>query len=172
MIHRRPTIKSKFEPWEDARLLEIVPAYGPTNWHEIAAHFPGRNARQCRERWSNYVNPNLLKTGWTEAEDNILLQSYQEVGSKWFVIAGLLPGRSKNSVKNRYFTLQRRPRLDNKNPSSYPTVSPSMPASANEDRKTMSDAIPEFSEWPDSFGDETLFGWDFQGDHNPFSYYF
>jgi hypothetical protein len=104
---RTPSIKAKFEPWEDARLLEVVRTQDSTNWHEIAAYFPGRNARQCRERWSNYVNPTLLKGEWTETEDQILLQTYCEIGPKWFVIASFLPGRAKNSVKNRYFTLQR-----------------------------------------------------------------
>jgi hypothetical protein len=100
--------KSKFQPCEDLSLLEIVHGIGIPNWAEIAEQFPGRNARQCRERWTNYVNLSLVKQEWTEAEDEILRQSYQDMGPKWFIIARSLPGRSRNSVKNRYFLLQHR----------------------------------------------------------------
>jgi hypothetical protein len=119
---RNPIVKAKFEPWEDARLLDVVRARGSTNWQDIAAYFPGRNARQCRERWTNYVNPALLKSEWTEAEDQVLLQTYREIGPKWFVIASLLPGRAKNSVKNRYFALERRMDVQIGNRSEYPGV--------------------------------------------------
>jgi hypothetical protein len=128
--YRIPVVKAKFEPWEDARLLEVVRAQGPSNWHEIAAHFPGRNARQCRERWTNYANPALLKSEWTETEDQILMQTYRQVGPKWFVIAGFLPGRAKNSVKNRYFTLQRRTEDEIGSRSEHPIAPHPTPASA------------------------------------------
>jgi hypothetical protein len=149
-----------------------VRAYGTTNWQDIAVHLPGRNARQCRERWSNYINPNLLKTEWTESEDDILLRTYREIGPKWFMIASFLPGRSKNSVKNRYFTLQRRSGLDIEKRSVYPTPTPSIPASANENPKSVSDGIPELSEWPDLLVDEALFDWDFEPDQHGFFNYF
>jgi hypothetical protein len=111
--------KSKFESSEDSALLNIVSRLGPTDWKQISAHIPGRTARQCRERWTNYIDPNLVITDWTDAEDRILLQGFMEFGPKWFAIAMRLPGRSRNSVKNRYTTLQRRmaddprPRLAN-----------------------------------------------------------
>jgi hypothetical protein len=135
MSYRRPgRPKSKFEPFEDTLLLDIVNQLGPLNWTEIATRLPGRNARQCRERWTNYINPNLVKNEWTEAEDELLVQTYEQVGPKWFMIAGVLPGRAKNSVKNRYFMLQRRSmtepgtgvRADN--PPAHPHPHPHSPA--------------------------------------------
>jgi hypothetical protein len=169
MNHHSTTIKSKFQPWEDARLLQVVQRLGPTNWHEIAIHLPGRNARQCRERWSNYVNPNLLKTEWTEAEDDILLRAYQEVGPKWFMIASYLPGRSKNGVKNRYFTLQRRTKFDIRNHSEYPTT---MPVLMNEDPKSIADGTLESVTRHDSFADDGLFDLDFETYPHEFFYDF
>jgi hypothetical protein len=115
-----------FEPWEDIRLADLVQIHGTTNWHIIANYLPGRNAHQCRERWSNYVNPNLLKHEWTESEDEILLTTYRDIGPKWFIIANFLPGRSRNSVKNRYFALQRNATLNIKNQSECP-FTPIMP---------------------------------------------
>jgi hypothetical protein len=54
----------------------------------------------------NYVNPKLVTIEWTEIEDETLLQAFTEFGPNWFAIAALLPGRARNSVKNRYTTLQ------------------------------------------------------------------
>jgi hypothetical protein len=113
MLHLRAGHqKCKFQPFEDVRLLDIVNHLGTMNWAEVARHMPGRNARQCRERWTNYINPNLVKSEWTEADDELLVESYSEVGPKWFIIAGLLPGRARNDVKNRYFTLRRRAQFE------------------------------------------------------------
>ncbi|CAN0034661.1 unnamed protein product, partial [Heterosigma akashiwo] len=41
-------------PWtkeEDARLTELVAQFGARKWNKIAPHLPGRNGKQCRERW-------------------------------------------------------------------------------------------------------------------------
>jgi hypothetical protein len=54
------------------------------------------------------VYPDLVRTTWTEQEDENVLRCLEEIGPKWFLIAASLPGRGKNSVKNRYFTLRRR----------------------------------------------------------------
>jgi hypothetical protein len=100
--------------------------YGTTNWHIIAKLLPGRSPRQCRERWSNYVNPNLLKHEWTETEDEILLTTYRDVRAKWFVIANFLPLRSRNSTKKRYFALQRNVTFSVRNQNGFP-VAPMLP---------------------------------------------
>jgi hypothetical protein len=36
------------------------------------------------------------------------MEAYGRIGSQWFMIAHLLPGRSKNSIKNRFLMLARR----------------------------------------------------------------
>jgi hypothetical protein len=92
----RPYVpKAKFEPREDSILTATVHALGTSNWSDVAAALPGRIARQCRERWNNYANPNLNKQPWTSSEDSLLLEKYQELGTKWHVIAGFFNGRAK-----------------------------------------------------------------------------
>jgi hypothetical protein len=155
---RRP--KSKFEPFEDSLLLEVVSRLGASNWSQIAAHIPGRNARQCRERWTNYVNPNLVKNEWTEAEDEILLQTYQEVGPKWFVIAGFLPGRGKNNVKNRYFMLQHRTHNEQGRRFNPPTDKNSAPTTAgNEIQEIQRKGVDPFA-FLDAFHEQGVLEWD------------
>lgn len=106
---RKPgKFKNKFTPAEDQLLLEVVDRLGCKDWSEVASHLQGRNARQCRERWNNYVNPAIAKLPWTPAEDRLLEQKFREFGTKWHSIASFFPNRSKNSIKNHWMTHQKK----------------------------------------------------------------
>lgn len=102
------TPKIKFTLQEDMLLYNAVRNHGTDDWHVIASKVPGRNPRQCRERWNNYVNPSLISTPWTAEEDYLLMKKYQELGSHWCAIASYFSSRSTNSVKNRFIILNRR----------------------------------------------------------------
>ncbi|CBJ31407.1 Myb protein [Ectocarpus siliculosus] len=41
-------------------------------WKKIALSLPGRSARQCRDRWFNYLDPNLETTPWSTQEFRLL----------------------------------------------------------------------------------------------------
>jgi hypothetical protein len=107
MSEARPP-KSKFAGHEDTRLIEAVRVFGTRDWWLVASAVPNRTARQCRERWSNYLNPRLTSHAWTESEDRLLLAKVEEMGCRWNVILGFFDGRSKNSLRNRYRSVQRR----------------------------------------------------------------
>jgi hypothetical protein len=102
--------KTVFTPVEDALLLALVRQFGRTHWINVASRMPPRTARQCRERWINYLNPELSQAPWTSGEDDILRSKYKEFGPKWVQIAEFLPRRSANSIKNRVAVLERRSR--------------------------------------------------------------
>lgn len=108
------TPKIKFSPSEDMMLLHAVQSLGTGDWHIIASRVPGRNARQCRERWNNYVNPALISAPWTAEEDRFLLEKYKELGPRWRTIASYFVSRSTNSIKNRFTILQRRQKKKNR----------------------------------------------------------
>jgi hypothetical protein len=100
---------------EDQLLRHFVEVHGLGNWIAIAHDIPGRNPKQCRERWLNQLAPALSKDGWTQQEDAILVQQQRICGNVWSQITQFLPGRSPNAIKNRWFWLTRpkRPRKEN-----------------------------------------------------------
>lgn len=100
-------IKVKFTEEEDKKLRRIIRQYGTRNWLKVSSLMKTRNPRQCRERWNNYLNPDLTNDPWTPEEDRLLEEKYAELGQSWNAISKFFVGRSDNSLRNRYMKLSR-----------------------------------------------------------------
>jgi hypothetical protein len=100
----------KFTQEDDDRLRRLVAALGPVDWNAIADEMAGKNPRQCRERWINYLSPALNTAAWTPAEDALLMHKYRDFGGKWVQISKCFPNRTDCMIKNRFNKLQRRGR--------------------------------------------------------------
>ena len=75
---------------------------GSHNWDKISQFMPGRSAKQCRDRFCNYLSTNHTNEPWNEEEDEILLRFLSLIGPKWSIISKYIPKRSGNDVKNRW----------------------------------------------------------------------
>ncbi|OHT05508.1 hypothetical protein TRFO_26784 [Tritrichomonas foetus] len=93
-----------FTTEEDKFLAELVSSQKCTNWHEVAQKLPGRTARQCRDRWTNYLSPSNSFAPWTKEEDLLVIEKVNEFGTRWSVIAKYIEGRSDNTIKNRWYS--------------------------------------------------------------------
>ena len=98
----------KFTEIEDQRLREVVARFEEYDWNVIASEMPGRNPRQCKERWTYYLSPTLNTSPWTNEEDNLLLMKQMELGSKWVKISKFFDNRTDAMVKNRFNVLMRK----------------------------------------------------------------
>jgi hypothetical protein len=116
-------------PWnrqEDEEVLAWVQLHGPLDWAGCSELVSGRSAKQCRERWTNTLDPNIKKGDWTDVEDGVIFREYRARGPKWTEIAKLIPGRSENSIKNRFYsTLRKAKPRDSSTSASTPPGSPS-----------------------------------------------
>ena len=67
---------------------------------EVASVIPGRNNEQCRDRWSERLNPKIPRGKWTAEEDARLLSAVDEFGvKKWKEVSERVgTGRTDNTV--------------------------------------------------------------------------
>jgi myb proto-oncogene protein len=85
----------------------LIQENGLKNWNQIANSFnmtlnSQRNGKQCRERWVNFLNPNIRRDPFTIEEDLIILEKRLNIGNKWSEIIKDMEGRTENNVKNRF----------------------------------------------------------------------
>lgn len=91
---------------EDAKLRFLVSQYGSKDFKKIASYMPGRTPRQVRERYKNYLSPEVNNGPWSREEDALLCQKFMELGPKWSKIADFFPSRSDINVKNRWTSIK------------------------------------------------------------------
>ena len=109
--HSPTLVKRPWTPEEDELLIDAVTKYGAARWSMIATTIAsGRVGKQCRERWTQHLSPDLKRTDWSTEEDNAILQGVAVMGTRWCDIVKdtVLSGRTDNSIKNRFYALQRK----------------------------------------------------------------
>lgn len=98
--------KRKFFTKEEDRLLTIAAmTFRQGCWNSIAQHVPGKTPKQCRDRWTNYLQPFLKFEPWTNQEDQLLVSLVNDKGTHWTKMKSYFPNRSTNSIKNRWYWL-------------------------------------------------------------------
>ena len=101
------TRSRNFDRREDELLLDLVKKYGTDSWSTIANELGTRTARQCRNRYQDFLAPGLNKSPWTPEEDELLKRQYEEIGPRWAVLRSFFPGRTDLNIKNRFGFLAR-----------------------------------------------------------------
>eukprot|EP00644_Phytophthora_capsici_P017894 jgi/Phyca11/574419/estExt2_Genewise1.C_PHYCAscaffold_620119 len=94
-------VKGHWSPHEDELLRRLV-ATEQKNWGDVASKIPGRTSKQCRERWHNHLDPQIVRGAYTPEEDRLILEAQARLGNRWSVIAAMLPGRTEDAVKIRW----------------------------------------------------------------------
>ncbi|KAF8658138.1 hypothetical protein HU200_059608 [Digitaria exilis] len=99
------TNKGAWTKEEDQRLVAYIKAHGEGCWRSLPkAAGLLRCGKSCRLRWINYLRPDLKRGNFTEEEDDLIITLHKILGNKWSQIAGRLPGRTDNEIKNYWNT--------------------------------------------------------------------
>ncbi|XP_020215096.1 myb-related protein 308 [Cajanus cajan] len=107
------TNKGAWTKEEDDRLISYIRAHGEGCWRSLPkAAGLLRCGKSCRLRWINYLRPDLKRGNFTEEEDELIIKLHSLLGNKWSLIAGRLPGRTDNEIKNYWNTHIRRKLLN------------------------------------------------------------
>ncbi|XP_068336077.1 transcription factor MYB1-like [Pyrus communis] len=90
---------------EDNLLRQCIEIHGEGKWNQVS-YKAGLNRcrKSCRQRWLNYLKPNIKRGDFKEDEVDLILRLHRLLGNRWSLIARRLPGRTANDVKNYWYT--------------------------------------------------------------------
>lgn len=115
-LHRGP-----WTPREDTLLTKYIQAHGEGHWRSLPKNAGLlRCGKSCRLRWMNYLRPDIKRGNITPDEDDLIIRMHSLLGNRWSLIAGRLPGRTDNEIKNYWNThLVKRLRSQGTDPSTH-----------------------------------------------------
>ncbi|KAM7513040.1 hypothetical protein LguiB_011915 [Lonicera macranthoides] len=90
---------------EDSILTNYVNLHGEGKWRDLPQKAGlNRCGKSCRLRWLNYLRPDIKRGNISAEEEELIIRLHGLLGNRWSLIAGRLPGRTDNEIKNYWNT--------------------------------------------------------------------
>ncbi|KAI4345304.1 hypothetical protein L6164_012440 [Bauhinia variegata] len=97
--------RGPWTPEEDELLSNYIRKEGEGRWRTLPKRAGLlRCGKSCRLRWMNYLRPSVKRGQIAPDEEDIILRLHRLLGNRWSLIAGRIPGRTDNEIKNYWNT--------------------------------------------------------------------
>ncbi|KAJ9153336.1 hypothetical protein P3X46_026784 [Hevea brasiliensis] len=97
--------RGPWTPEEDELLVNYIKKEGEGRWRTLPKRAGLlRCGKSCRLRWMNYLRPSVKRGQIAPDEEDLILRLHRLLGNRWSLIAGRIPGRTDNEIKNYWNT--------------------------------------------------------------------
>ncbi|MBA0756932.1 hypothetical protein Gotri_020066 [Gossypium trilobum] len=97
--------KGAWTALEDKILTSYIHVHGEGKWRNLPKRAGlKRCGKSCRLRWLNYLRPDIKRGNISHDEEELIIRLHNLLGNRWSLIAGRLPGRTDNEIKNYWNT--------------------------------------------------------------------